>query len=322
MFLCIFIVRGMSLREGEIMTLKMSLSILAKYIKNGFGFGRLDAYKPWLRIRRRFSSPVSKQVFCNLTLRATNHHLLSGLEYKVALVNSWLRPAELRECLPLWPDAHPHPQSGMLNDFNQRLEECPGLLEIARDAGIDHGVFPGTKVPYVATSDLVFWIPLEVPLAQQLVFISCKPLNEIKNRPRVRERLELERRYALINGGKHIIETGENLPGKLIDNLDWLLPLRSEVQELELSSRHTDFCALLMELTNSAPLGEAINQASEAFQILVAEGFKYFRVGVWLHKIDIDLNRPVVMSRMMQRDGGKALRQLRELYWPSTKDKK
>lgn len=297
------------------MTQKMSLSILAKYIRDGYGLGRLLDYRPWLRIRRRFSSPVSKQVFCNLTLRRTNHHLLSGLEYKTALLNAWLGPKELRECLPLWPKQHPHPQSGLPYHLAQRLDESPGLLEIARNVGIDHGVFPGTKIPYVASCDLVFWAPIEATLVEQLVYISCKPLCEIQRHQRVRERLELERRYAMVNGGRHLIETGQNLPHKLIDNLDWLLPLRQEVEQLRGSSKHSDFCSLLMEITSGTALGAAVKKASDALQIPVAEGFLYFRTGVWLHKIDIDLNLPVVMSKLMHRDHGKTLNQWRKHYW-------
>lgn len=297
------------------MTQKMSQSIFGAYIKSGFGLGRMNDYKPWLRIRRRMSSPVSKQVFCNLTLRPTNHHLLSGLEYKTGLLNAWLRPRELRECFPLWPDPHPHPQSGIFSETNTRLDDSPGLQEIARAAGIKHGVFPGTKIPYVATTDLLFWVPSDMPLLKQLVFISCKPKAEIVSKPRVRERLELERRYANANGGIHIVETGEHLPIKLIDNLDWLLPLRHEVLSLGNSKRHSDFCALLMEFTKNAPLGVAIDQAITQCMLSTWEGNQYFRVGVWLHKVDINLNMPVVMSKAMNLDGGKTLHCWRSHYW-------
>jgi hypothetical protein len=173
------------------MTQTMNRTKLAAYIRAGYGSGRGDAYKPWLRIRRRMSSPVSKQVFCNLTLRSTNHHLLSGLEYKTALLNSWLGPKELRECLPLWPESHPHPQSGLHTSTEKRLDPSPGLLEIARDAGIEHGVFPGTRIPYVATNDLAFWVPTEVPLINQLVFVSCKPMEESNHPPAKPEAFKL-----------------------------------------------------------------------------------------------------------------------------------
>lgn len=297
------------------MTQKMSLSILAACIKSGFGLGRLFDYKPWLRIRRRMSSPVSKQVFCNLTLRPNNHHLLSGLEYKTALLNSWLGPRELRESFPLWPEPHPHPQAGLQGEISRRLDESPGLLDIAKDAGIDHGVFPGTKLPYVATNDLLFWVPSKLSPLQQLVFISCKPKNEIVTKQRVRERLELERRYASVNGGLHLVETGEHLPLKLIDNLDWILPLRHEVQGVGKSTKHTDFCMLLKEFARNVPLGQAIDHARNSFRLTTEEGFQFFRVGVWLHKVDIDLNFPVLMSRPMKLDGGKTLAFWRSHYW-------
>jgi len=297
------------------MSKRMSASILAACIKRGFGLGRMDRYKPWLRIRRRMSSAVSKQVFCNLALRPTNHHLLSGLEYKTALLNAWLGPRELRECLPLWPDPHPHPQAGIYCETNPRLDDSPGLLEIAKAAGIEHGVFFGTNIPYVATNDLTFWVPTSVHLTRQLVFISCKPKIEIECKPRVRERLELERRYALANGGIHRIETGEKLPLKLIDNLDWLLPLNKEVSQLRNSSKHKDFCALVMYRAKHIPLGSAIEASRVALNLSKQEGFQYFRVGVWIHSIDIDLNFPVVMSKPMHFDSGKTVLHWRNHYW-------
>ena len=297
------------------MTQKMSLVTLAEFIKQGFGTGRLFDYKPWLRIRRRLSSPISKQVFCNLTLRPSNHHLLSGLEYKTGLLNSWLGPKELRESFPLWPNPHPHPQAGLRSEIRLQWDESPGLLDIAKDAAIDHGFFPGTKIHYVATNDLLFWVPSKLPLLKQLVFISCKPKKEIVTKQRVRERLELERRYALLNGGIHLIETGENLPTKVIDNLDWILPLRHEVLTIGKSAKHSDFSALLMDLSKQVTLGQAIDRSRTAFGLTVAEGFQFFRVGVWMHTIDIDLNFPVVMSKPMRLDGGKTLSLWRNHYW-------
>lgn len=294
----------------------MSLSTLAMMKKSGLGQGRFEMYQPWLRIRRNFSSPISKQVFCNLTLRKSNHHLLSGSEYKVGLLNAWLGPEELRECLPMWPEDHRHPQCGFEHPDEPKLAKTQGLLDIAREAGIDHGYFIGTKIPYVGTCDLIFCCPVDVPIQKRLVFISCKSRSEIEGSPRARERLELDRRYALKAGGKHILETGERLPPKLIDNLDWMLPLRSEVKALKQDTGHSDFCSQLMNMSSEMPLGEAIERSREKFRLSIRQGFQYFRVGVWLHRIDINLNKPVVMSKMMERDDGCTLRRWRSHYWP------
>lgn len=293
----------------------MNMKTFATCVEAGYGLGRLDGYRPWLRIKRHYSSRKSKQVFCNLTLRRTNHHLLSGLEYKIALLCAWLNPFELRECLPLWPFPHVHPQCGLYSDLDRKLPPSPGLTEIAKSTGIDHGYFFGTKIPYVATTDLVFCPSDPQDKNTSLRFISCKPINEIIEKPRVRERLELERRYAELNGGVHIVEHGGNLPEKLIDNLDWILPLRQEVLSLRPSSRHRDYCETLMELSTSAPLGAAIAQARSIHKLSVALAQSYFRVGVWTHRIDINLNLPVVMSLPLNRDNGKTFARLHARYW-------
>lgn len=114
--------------------------------KAGLGQGRFEMYQPWLRIRRSFSSPISKQVFCNLTLRKSNHHLLSGIEYKTGLLNAWIGPEELRECLPMWPEDHRHPQCGLDHPDESKLAKTQGLLDIAKEAGIPWATAPKSLV--------------------------------------------------------------------------------------------------------------------------------------------------------------------------------
>lgn len=51
---------------------KRKLRSVIRAIKAGFGQGRGDAYSPWIRIRRNFSSPVSHQVFDSVGVKAGN----------------------------------------------------------------------------------------------------------------------------------------------------------------------------------------------------------------------------------------------------------
>jgi hypothetical protein len=119
---------------------------LAKAIFEGYGTGPGETYRSWIRVRRRHSSPVSNLRSLHVPACARALQLLFGLEFAAANVAIWPRASEVREQHPLWPNPHPHPASGMHQDYDYYLlGQVPGLLEVAKDVGIDHGVYPGTK---------------------------------------------------------------------------------------------------------------------------------------------------------------------------------
>ena len=60
-------------------------------LRAGAGQGRGEAYQPWIRIHRGFSSPVSHQVFASVGVHMRNHLFLSKLEFHTALVTAYLR---------------------------------------------------------------------------------------------------------------------------------------------------------------------------------------------------------------------------------------
>ena len=159
---------------------KRKLNQIERAIRAGHGQGGGDSYQPWIRIRKNFSSPTSHQVFDSVGVQDRNHHFLSKLEFDTALLVSYMGAAELRECLPLWPFEHPHPDSGLDDNLDLRYEPVPGLLEIAKSAGIEHGNFIGTTVPYIASIDLMFRV--RRGRKWRLFGISCKPKDVSGNR--------------------------------------------------------------------------------------------------------------------------------------------
>jgi hypothetical protein len=87
-------------------------------------------------------------------LGRTAHYFSRG-EYHTALLLLWLGVDDLREQFPLWPAPHPHPLYGSPLQSNAPLTWAKGLLSIAEEAGIAHGVEVGTRVPYIASLDLL-----------------------------------------------------------------------------------------------------------------------------------------------------------------------
>jgi hypothetical protein len=185
---------------------------LSKHIKAGSGQGRDERYSSWIRVRRKLSSPVSNLFSLFVPTHARALQLLSGLEYSAATAAAWLGVSEIREQSPAWPESHQHPGSGRHPDLDRQLEPVKGLLQIAKEAGIDHGVYPGTRIPFVATID--FTLTMGPWHQGRLVHWSCKPrelLDSAPNRQRMAERIAMESLYSKEVGSLHKVFDGTQL---------------------------------------------------------------------------------------------------------------
>ena len=192
------------------------------------------------------------------------------------------------------------------------LQRVPGLLDIARDAGIDHGCFVGTNVPYVGTIDLMFALPVgDRPL---YLGISCKPREILDASTRVQERVKLDALYCEAIGASHCIEDAAGLDSMLLSNLSWLRPLTSEVRQHRETNRLADFAGRFNELALQMSLTDAARQAGAALDLPVQEAYRLMRIGIWVHLIDIDLTQPVLMTRPATRGTARVLNMLRARY--------
>lgn len=284
---------------------KRKLAQVQRAINDGRGQGRGDYYQPWIRITRRFSSPFSHMVFAALTVHSRNHHFLSKLEHHTALLMSYLGATEIRECLPMWPTPHSHP-------WREDGSDVPGLIEIADTAGIDHGTFIGTSVPYIGSLDMLFQVPDRGRVTY--LGVSCKPDQVYAGSHRAQERVELDRLYCLAVGAIHVREGGAGFNDLLIKNLLAYRPLRSELVKFSEQSSLIDYCGEFERLSGSMPLHAAITAAGRRLNLPSGLDGVFWRVGVWLHRIDIDLSRPVSMRQPAQRGGDQVLAAVRQRY--------
>lgn len=288
---------------------KRKFKSVMRAIGAGHGQGRGDAYSPWIRIRRNFSSPVSKQIFDSVGIKAGNHHFLSALEFHTALVMAFLGADELRECLPMWPTEHLHPNSVA----NDRGALVPGLIDVARQAGIDHGFYVGTTIPYVASLDLLF--SARIRSETRLIGISCKPAQITLQSARARERIELDRRYCGLIGAHHRIEDGASFDQTLICQLMWMRPLTSEIRAHRGSSRLHDFASSFERHSTERVVHESVVAAGRHVGLNHDASKLFFRLGTWLHLIDINVALPVRMMSPVKRGRDKVLAALRARYW-------
>ena len=292
----------------------MTLDRLYALIAQGFGQGRDEAYKPWIRVTRSLSSPKSNVFVAQVPIHERGLHLLAGTEYNAGQLASWLGALEVREQFPLWPSPSRSPLWGLHPERDRTLVPAPGLLEIAADAGIDHGTYVGGNIPFVATTDLV--LRIGVPPNDKLVFWSVKPLEKIvrgKSAARIRERLELERRYAVAVGAHHGVIDGTEMTRSLVENLDWFRPLRSELLAFRKTQCIEDFAAAFEGLAvDGDPLRVCIDAAGEQCSIPPNRVQAFFRAATWLGLTDVDLGVSVLMTKPPTRGGGARKLQLRK----------
>ncbi|MGH6647555.1 hypothetical protein [Aquabacterium sp.] len=291
---------------------KCKLSAVERAIRSGYGQGRGEAFRPWLRIRRNFSSPTSHQVFDSVGIHARNHHFLSKLEFHTALLVSYAGASELRECLPLWPFDHAHPDCGIEGESEAHPTEAMGLIDIARRAGIEHGCFVGTTVPYVASIDLMFRV--RRALRWKLVGVSCKPKQITEQSERAQERIELDRLYCASVGAMHIHECGTNFDAELIKQLLWIRPLESELRSHQQTARLADFAAYFDEYSDHRCVSESSIAAGRQIGLSRDCSHLFFRMSAWLHLIDIDLTRRIQMRSRIKRGGMRVIHSLKAQY--------
>lgn len=285
---------------------------LRKRIEEGYGQGHYDRYKPWITIRRGRSSSHGNQVVEPLPGYVRASHFLAAAEWHLALLLRWLGAHDIREQFPLWPFPHPHPLADSPLNTLGRLPESVGLIEIARQAGIDHGTEIGTKgVPYVATNDLLVTVPTSA--APRLVPIAAKRHAVVaggKPTDRPLERLELERRYFAQLGEPLRIAHEKLLSKALVENLEWLRTAASKPDRNK--TLIDEFALTVSALSVDESLEEAIAKAGERFHFSPTERLYLFRHCAWHNKIVVDITDHILMSYPLQQTGAKMRARLYE----------
>lgn len=291
--------------------MKITWKILGQMIAEGYGFGHGNGYKPFLRIRRRNTSKVSNQGVGNWLSGFTREfHYYSRAERNIALVLWWLGAKDIREQFPFWPVAHQHPLVGAPGAENLVLAEAPGLIDLAKQAGINHGVFPGSNVPYIATLDLMVTVVQKgIP---SLVAISCKPRELIiaaDAGSRMLERMELERIYCNCLKIPRWVADTKVFSRSLIANLEWLLPSQAVSADLRRKPGFYHFRDLLNRDIHRIPIDRTIAAASQKIGWPRELGNHAFRLLAFEQGVDIDITQPVAMTEPAL-EGGRSLRRL------------
>lgn len=277
-----------------------------EHLLQGFGTGHGAAYRPWLTLRRKNPSKSSNQVAAYLFLQRRHGFFFSRGEYQIALLLLWLGVDDLREQFPIWPIAHPHPLFGALGTEEVQFPYSKGLLDIAKEAGIDHGVYPGTNIPYVATMDFMLTIRVGGDFRQ--VAVSCKPFCTLEDEIKWRtlERLELERRYAAHNKIRYIVLNSQIVPILMAGQLEWCFACSHKADIPQVAPAVETFAAEFAS-TPDLSIADAVRRASELSKLSLKDGWIAFRHCAWNQRIDVDLSKQILTTYPAPR-GGRALR--------------
>lgn len=208
---------------------KITRAYLEKRISQGYGQGFHENYKPWIEIKRWNPSPVSQHVYATQAVFTRPCHFLSRNEYLLALLFIWAG-FQIREQEPIWPWAQPDPLYGLDENCDAKLKWSEGMWEICKKLNIEHGYFPGTKLPHIWTADMIVNLPVEKmsEYACHAAFVSVKPLEadtfqEIDPLNRQVEKLEAERQFSLLQNINYVLADSKDYPDTLWGNLDWLV---------------------------------------------------------------------------------------------------
>jgi len=270
----------------------MTLGTLARLRAEGFGAGRREHYNPWIRVRRALSSPVSNQQVLRPPFIPRHLHLLSRLEGQFALLATYLGALEIREQFPTHAESDIHPAFDPEYRFpipnSDRV--LPGLLDIAREEGIDAGVYPGTEIPFVMTTDLV--LTVKDGGVYKLVYWPVKPHGELDGRKGVRrlERLRLEQRRAADVEAFFQVMTDQTLSERFVTHLRAFKPTERDAESFD----GTDTLLRFAETFNrcqGATLGQAWRESGAAVGCpAVLDARKAFDVALYRGLLDVSLS--------------------------------
>lgn len=153
-----------------------ALADFQRALKNKYGLGEGDSYKPWLRVqdvRSRGNSGKIQGIKVN-----REHHMLSEHEscffYIAEFCDSVI---DIREQFPLLP-----------LDLS---------VKIAKTFGVDHPIVPGSKSPNVMTTDFV--LTRSDGMNTWYEAVSVKPVEKLTDK-RTAEKLDIERNWWQLQG--------------------------------------------------------------------------------------------------------------------------
>jgi len=253
-------------------------TVYKRYLCEGRGQESGAEYKPWLTVRDFPSLGVVSRVKGQTTGRV--YHLMSTLETKLFYLLDWSDDVlDIREQYPLL-----------------KIKEA---IEIAEKAQIHYPYDLRSGFPYVMTSDFY------VETTNGVVVIAVKPVSELENL-RVREKLEIERRYWTEQSIKWEIVTEREINYIKSRNIEWLAQA-ADLSQLGINEQYQEICSEFvinrLHSSESIPLYKIFSETEQALGLENGTGLNIYKNLAYRKKIDFDINQSVDLAKFTA--GGK-----------------
>jgi hypothetical protein len=240
-------------------------SVYKRYIREGRGQGAGAQYKPWLTVRDFPSLGIVSRVKGQKTGRV--YHLMSNNETNLFYLLDWSENVlDIREQYP--------------------LSDLADVITIAERAQIRYPYDNKSGFPYVMTSDFY------VVTTNGAVALSVKPSTEL-NKPRVLEKLEIERRYWNARNVKWELVTEREINQTKARNIEWLSQAR-DLGQFGLTISQQALCVdFIISGSISEPRGELLRKLEQCYGLACGMGLNIYKHLVYHKRIKIDISLPI-----------------------------
>ena len=245
-------------------------TIFNKYLREGRGQGVGADYSPWIHVQNFPSSGMVSRVSGTKTGRI--HHLMSNLELYLFYLLDWSDDImDIREQYP--------------------LIDLAQAIEIAEKANIRYPYDQKSGFPYVLTSD--FYLETQ----NGTMVVAVKPASEL-GKPRVREKLEIERRYWITHGIRWSIMTENEINRTKANTIEWLSQAK-DLAAFGLSEEMQDACCeYFLEAYNAArfPLSVLFKSVERLFGLAAGMGLNIYKHLAYWKRIVFNADEKIDLS--------------------------
>ena len=247
-----------------------NVDVFRRYLREGRGQGTGSDYRPWLTVRDFPSQGMVSRIKGQTTGRV--YHLMSNYESSLFYLLDWSdNVLDIREQYPLLD-----------------LESAVGVAESA------HICYPfdaKSGFPYVMTSDFF------VETTDGPTVLAVKPTSELA-KLRVREKLEIERRYWTARNIKWELVTEREINHTKAKNIEWL----SQANDLTQFGLSMDCQAMCIEFFMGAYISNPVDakgiaeELERRFNLDSGCGINIFKHLAYHKRIKVDVNNPIDLS--------------------------
>ena len=255
-----------------------SLEDFAKALRNGYGIGKGEDYKPWVGIRDVPSSGRSSLI-PGLTVNR-GHQTFSDLETNTFYGVEWKsNVVDIREQFPILP-----------RDV---------VMGIAERYGIKYPNIPKTKEPAILTTDLLATVIVDS--GETYVPIECKYASDLLIK-RELDKLEIKRLFWAALGYEQRIVTEEQIDPIAAENLAFVsAPLRGELAPTHQAQAIQEIVGVIPARTYT--IDSLIDHVCEAEKVDTDVGRHILFDLIWHRCLKVDISVSIQESGLISVHG-------------------